>query len=577
MRRGVRVALTTVLALLAAAPAAHAVTVVRDGNVIRVDAAAGEENFVDVFDNGGTLRVTDAATVTAGSGCALVAGGADCGAAATVTSVVVNLGDLDDSLFISVVAPTTADGGPGNDQLVVDHNDDSLAVNDSLTGGSGNDGISAYGGDDTVDGGDGNDDLSGGPGNDSLEGGGGNDSLDDPAGTNTFSGGDGDDSFYGGVGSDQIFGGAGNDNLLAPGRLVGADLLDGGPGTDSARAHAEGEPLSISLDGVANDGIAGQGANLVAVENAAGGDAADTITGSAGPDRLDGGEGADVIDGMGGADGIYGGAEKDSLSGGAGRDFLDGGNGDDVLVGGDGGDHLYGRFGADDMSGGAGRDTVNFGNGSSYDQGASVTLDNVANDGAEGEGDNARSDNENIIGTGGPDILVGGPGPNTITGGEGPDVIVTEDGGPGAASRDHALCGGGEDTVRVDPLDVIGSLEELCENVQYGNLAGWGPDLRITAFGRGVSNEGVLPLELGCPFRARGGCQGTVLLRVKGRRVGRIRFSLDAGETVERSMRLSRRVKRALRRGKVKGTLVSTVTDEIGATKIATKSVTLTP
>ena len=70
-------------------------------------------------------------------------------------------------------------------------------------------------------------------------------------------------------------------------------------------------------------------ANGVTIENAAGGDGADTLTGNSAANRLIGGAGADT------------------LSGGLGDDTLSGGNGDDVLTGGLGADTLTGGSGAD--------------------------------------------------------------------------------------------------------------------------------------------------------------------------------------------------------------------------------------
>ena len=570
--RGVKLAVAVALAGLVAVPAAHASVVSRDGNVVRVEAVPGEVNQMSTQDFGGNFQVTEVeGTIDAGAGCVDMGQIVECGTTATVMSLVVNLGDQADFFFNFLPPALTLDAGPGNDTVF------GTTSNDSISGGSGRDELGSGGGNDTIDGGEGNDSIVGETGDDTLLGGEGDDGITDSGGANTLSGGPGDDDLVGGPGADQLLGGPDDDDMLYSNRLVGADVVDGGAGYDYANLFSEGEPMSISLDGVANDGAAGQNANFLAVESISGGAAADTITGSGAPESLSGGGGPDVIAGMGGNDSLNGGSQNDTLDGGDANDFLDGSNGDDIMRGGAANDELYGREGADDMSGGDGRDTVNFGNGSSYDAGASVTFDNVANDGAAGEGDNARGDNENVIGTGGPDFIVGGPGTNTITGGQGPDLIVVYDGAPGTASRDHALCGAGEDTVRADPLDAIGVKEELCENVAYGDLAGWGPNLAVTAFGRGVLQPGVLPLELGCPFRARGACEGTVELRVGGRRAGRVRFSIAAGEVVDRSLKLNRRVRRALRRGRVRGSLVSTVEDEIGATKTATKRVTLTP
>jgi Ca2+-binding RTX toxin-like protein len=352
--------------------------------------------------------------------------------------------------------------------------------------------------------------------------------------------------------------------------------MDGGPGRDGA-SFSTGDPLTLSLDAVANDGTEGQGANLLNIEFLGGGGANDTITGGAGPESLSGGAGADTINGGGGGDTLTGGSQNDSLSGGDGNDSLEGQSGDDALNGGAGTDLLYGHEGADDLLGGDGRDTVDFGGGSAY-YGATVTLDDVANDGAEGEGDNAHADNENIIGTAGPDVLVGGPGSNTISGGDGYDTIVTREGGPAVASRDNVLCGADEDTVLADPTDQIGSGAEHCENVSYGDVSGYGPLMRVSAQGKDAGGRGTVPLLLRCPLTARGGCEGVATLVVKGRRAGRVRFSMRPGQEIERDLKLSRRARRAINRAKksVRGVLTVAVADEIGATRTVTKNVKLT-
>src|SRR6185295_14762220 len=79
--------------------------------------------------------------------------------------------------------------------------------------------------------------------------------------------------------------------------------------------------LTVSIDGVANDGDTGEGDNVKTdVETVVGGDGADTLTGSSGNNKLVGGIG------------------NDSLNGAAGDDILDGGVGADVMVGGAGND-----------------------------------------------------------------------------------------------------------------------------------------------------------------------------------------------------------------------------------------------
>jgi Ca2+-binding RTX toxin-like protein len=90
-------------------------------------------------------------------------------------------------------------------------------------------------------------------------------------------------------------------------------------------------------------------------------------------------------DGSAGDDVLLGGAQKDTLYGDSGNDTLRGGPGADVFHGGEG---------ADDFVGGAGIDTAKYGAGS---VGVTVTIDDLANDGLPAEGDNVRSDVEDVI------------------------------------------------------------------------------------------------------------------------------------------------------------------------------------
>jgi len=158
----------------------------------------------------------------------------------------------------------------------------------------------------------------GGPGNDRLVGWGGDDLLD---------GGPGDDQFEKGSpfvrdGNDTIVGGDGLDEMYYRGDFGGA-----GP-----------DPVTVSLDGVANDGPAGQSDN-VQVEWVFGGEAGDVLIGGPGSDRLSGDRG------------------DDEIHGGGGDDFLDGDVGNDRVFGGDGNDELRGGDSSDDyLDGGPGED-----------------------------------------------------------------------------------------------------------------------------------------------------------------------------------------------------------------------------
>jgi Ca2+-binding RTX toxin-like protein len=289
--------------------------------------------------------------------------------------------------------PDAVDGGPGADTLTGDQGDDVEQGgddNDTLDGGAvpgcvgaaGQDQLNGGNGEDALCGGAGpsagqdNDVVSGGAGEDhawylrgadvnvSLDGstgdgeagesdnvtsdvedvtsGFGNDSLTGNDTRNVLDGGPGGDSSSG-VGGDDVLmdsggdgagdrqdGGAGDD-LLAAG--PGGDVYIGGDGEDGVTDYAgRGFPVSVSLDGVADDGGGGEGDNVGSdVEDVTGGSAADTLTGNAADNEFDGGRGDDNISGGDGNDGLSGGAGRDTVDGGAGRDDLHGEAGADTL------------------------------------------------------------------------------------------------------------------------------------------------------------------------------------------------------------------------------------------------------
>jgi Ca2+-binding RTX toxin-like protein len=124
-------------------------------------------------------------------------------------------------------------------------------------------------------------------------------------GRDTLRGGPGGDGLAGGPGDDVAFGNSGNDSFQADG-IDGRDSFSGGPGSDTAAYNNRGAAQTITLDGVANDGTAGEGDNLGSdVENVLGGAGADRITGNGAANEIRGGSGDDVIntvDGIGGND-----------------------------------------------------------------------------------------------------------------------------------------------------------------------------------------------------------------------------------------------------------------------------------
>ena len=149
------------------------------------------------------------------------------------------------------------------------------------------------------------------------------------------------------------------------------------------------------------------------IENAIGGNGADTITGNSAANNIQGGSGEDELIGGGGKDLLFGEAGNDRLLGGDQDDRLSGGDGDDVLIGGGAKDRLNGDAGNDDLSGGFGADRLFGGSG-----------------------------NDTLNGNEGDDRLVGGDGKDILLGGEGNDQLV-------GGNQDDQLSGGDGDDVLI--------------------------------------------------------------------------------------------------------------------------------
>ena len=153
--------------------------------------------------------------------------------------------------------------------------------------------------------------------------------------------------------------------------------------------------------------------------------------------------------------------------GGAGNDRINGADGtEDTVAGGPGADDISGGDGESDRSQiPVGRDVALY-NGA--DGPVTVTLDDVANDGTPGEGDNVHSDFESIVGSAFDDVLIGtalgddlsgGPGADTLRGGAGQDFLAGDpdygssgadriEGGPG---HDVLVGAGGNDDLEGGP------------------------------------------------------------------------------------------------------------------------------
>ena len=253
-------------------------------------------------------------------------------------------------------------------------------------------------------------------------------------------GGPGDDYLRADGGQSELYGGEGDDTFDSFGG-EGAGVWSGGPGWDKALYNQRFEPLTLSLDGVANDGATGEGDNLEPdIEEVWGGYKDDLVTGSPGDDELHGGEGVDEIHGLDGNDTLDGwlGGYGDHLYGEGGDDTLmmygatraDGGPGDDTIVPG------IASCAHCVAIGGPGVDTA-----FAYDagdEGSTISLDDVANDGWTGT-DDYRSDIENLVAGDHGMTLIGSAGPNVLTGGDGDDVLI------GAGGPDDLAGGDGFD------------------------------------------------------------------------------------------------------------------------------------
>lgn len=224
----------------------------------------------------------------------------------------------------------TITGGTGNDTITGLAGDDILAGGngvDTVDGGAGNDTIDGGAGDDKLIGGDGNDTITGAAGKDTVTAGNGDDTIDGGSEDDDIKGEAGIDSITGGTGNDKLDGGTGDDTFLEGALASGSDVFTGGDGADTVSYALRALPVSVTLGaGTTNDGdTAGVGEKddvKVDVENAIGGDGADTLTGSDVANELVGGIGIDTISGGKGDDSIEGGADVDIISCGDGIDFV---------------------------------------------------------------------------------------------------------------------------------------------------------------------------------------------------------------------------------------------------------------
>jgi Ca2+-binding RTX toxin-like protein len=284
----------------------------------------------------------------------------------------------------------------------------------------------------------------------------GNDTITGTDGSDIIATGDGNDVVFGlgaqdtvclGQGNDRFVGGPGADEFVAESVVDGSDIFEN-DGSDVVSYKARTTAVNVTLDGVANDGQAGEGDNMgtaaVLVEGGSGNDVLNVefaaAHGGPGDDRLTsrrflfGEAGNDTLTHIGGlrTEMECGDGNDRMIDKGTGGSSMQGGNGNDVLIAGPG---IFGAF----MTGGAGNDTIT---------GSAV-------------GDFINGDDGN-------DLLIGGLGNDVMNGNAGDDRYLAEVGLDGNDTFDG---GDGSDTTDFQKRDNLsrGTVLSLSADGPAGN------------------------------------------------------------------------------------------------------------
>jgi Ca2+-binding RTX toxin-like protein len=141
-------------------------------------------------------------------------------------------------------------------------------------------------------------------------------------------------SVDGGSGADKLRGSAFTDAFRGG---AGGDDFGGGAGKDWVYYDAQTGPVHVKIDGVANDGEAGEKDNVRSD--------VEVVFGSPADDVLVGNGSSNTFDGYTGDDQLNGGAGADVLDGGFGSDYVKGGSGRDILLADTSGDVIEARDG----------------------------------------------------------------------------------------------------------------------------------------------------------------------------------------------------------------------------------------
>lgn len=459
--------------------------------------------------------------------------------------------------------------------------------------------------------------ATGGEGDDELVGNDARNLLSGRGGRDALRGSSGDDLLNGGLGRDLVGGDAGIDSVSYADRNAPVTVNleqpgeDGDPeldGFDSVLADVEGAVGGSGPDTLIGDGLP----NLL--DGRGGGD---TLDGRARGDDIRGGDGRDRVSYVARDEGVSvsldgvadDGNRVDSTADNVRADVEDvsGTSGDDVLIGSDsgnllqalGGDNrLEGRGGADTLRAGVGTDVLDGGEDvdtMSYEShlfpedrtvpvpAIAITLDGVANDGIQPLGNPgelgsvpAELDNvltENVTGSPNRDVITGDAGPNALSGaggndtlrgagggdavegGPGLDVMLGEAGGDILLANDGLAdqidCGPDPDIAQADLADAGGPTRGAllpaaagCE-AQAIAPAGRLPNVALAADTVRVDRRSRAHVKLRCPRHSPRRCAGTLRLqRLDGTNLGAVRFAIRRGRRATVTVRLRRPARR---------------------------------
>jgi Ca2+-binding RTX toxin-like protein len=473
--------LATFAAVLVVPAAAQAATVSYEGDTLVYRADPGVRDFVNLSkDDTGQLLISGEENTTAGAPCT-VDYAVHCPMPARVR---LELGDMDDSNGFSsdypANLPVVVLGGDGKDQLQTFN-----ANAATLDGGAGADILKGW---------DTNDVLLGGPGDDEIQASGGSDHIE---------AGDGNDTISGETYHDPA-----------------ADYIDGGAGIDTVDDWSIPDkdynpPISVTMDGVANDGRPGENDNVVNVEKIAS-HVSGTLSGGAGDDELQVwaniDEGNSTLLGNGGNDKLTAGDYQDNLDGGPGNDVLNAGFGNDTVTGGPGQDTIF----ADATSASCGYFSytckIPFGN----------------------------------------------------------DIVYAQDG-----EADTIDCGVGEDTAYVDAIDTVANCETVNKtgSGKPGGPAGPGTTAGPTASVTGkLSIKTIAKKGLGVTVPCANACKVSVSLVVKSKTVASAKKTLLKAGDAKLKLKIAKKSLKAFKKlKKASATLKVTVQDATGKTASSSK------